>query len=61
MLQQVHNHVADTYAMVCGGSLLFGLSISQLNEYLQAGAFIVAIVSGSCAAYYYLKRAAREN
>jgi hypothetical protein len=31
--------------------------IAQLNDYLQAGAFIVAIISGLCAARYYWKKA----
>lgn len=61
MIPQAANHIAESYALVCGGSLIFGLGIDQINAYLQAGAFIVAMVSGTCAAYYYLKRAAREN
>lgn len=30
--------------------------ISQVNEYLQAASFIVAIISGVCAGWYYWKK-----
>jgi hypothetical protein len=33
-----------------------GFSIAAVNEYLQAGAFIVAIISGLAATLYYLRK-----
>lgn len=39
------------------GIMVAGMTIGQLNEYLQAGAFIVAMISGLCAAFYYLRKA----
>lgn len=53
---QVGDRVADTAAATSGGAILFGMTIAQINQYLQAGAFIVAIVSGSCAAWYYIRK-----
>lgn len=41
---------------ICSLSFLTGCTVGELNEYLQAGAFIVAMVSGLCAAVYYLKQ-----
>lgn len=37
-------------------AVVAGMTIGQLNEYLQAGAFIVAMISGLCAAIYYIKK-----
>ncbi len=57
MIEQVQQHVAEAYALTCGGGIVFGLAIQDVNLYLQAGAFLVAMISGCCAAYYYLKKA----
>ena len=36
------------------GSGLAGMTIGQINEYLQAGAFIVAMLAGLSAAVYHI-------
>lgn len=38
-----------------------GVTIVDINNYLQAGAFIVAMISGACAAYYYIKKARKKD
>lgn len=53
----LHEQAADAATAVCGLSFLAGCTIAQINQYLQAGAFIVAMISGACAAYYYLRKA----
>jgi thiamine monophosphate synthase len=53
----VTDRVANTLAGVSGLSTVGGISLSQINEVLQAGAFIVAIISGIAATYYYLRKA----
>lgn len=58
MIQEAQR-VAETYAIACGTSILAGIAIDDVNKYLQAGAFVVAMVSGACAAYYYIKKARR--
>jgi hypothetical protein len=52
-------HVADRVAgtATAGASVLtLGVSIATVNEYLQAGAFLVAIISGLAATLYYLRK-----
>lgn len=36
-----------------GGSLVFGLTIGQVNQYLQAGAFLTTMIVGVAAFLYY--------
>jgi hypothetical protein len=38
------------------GAVTVGVSIAEVNQYLQAGAFIVAIISGLAATVYYLRK-----
>lgn len=45
--------VAATGVGVSMTSTTVGLTIGQVNEWLQAGAFLVAMISGACAARYY--------
>lgn len=56
-VQQVADRAVDTLALGgVGGGITVGLTIGQLNQYLQAGAFIVAMISGLCAAWYYIRK-----
>lgn len=41
---------------VAVGSWSAGISILQINQYLQAGAFIVSMIAGVCAAIYYIRK-----
>ncbi len=50
-------HIANTLAGVSGTSFLGGITLAQINEVLQAGAFAVAIISGLAATYYYIRKA----
>lgn len=50
------DRAANTLAGLSGVSTIGGFTLAQINELLQAGAFIVAIISGLAATYYYLKR-----
>ena len=43
-------------ATVAGGTVTAYVSIEVVNEYLQAGAFLVAIMSGIAATIYYLSK-----
>lgn len=58
--QQLADRAADGAAVLSGGAFLFGLTIGELNQYLQAAAYCVAIISGLCAAYYYIRKAHRS-
>lgn len=53
-----HDRIADIgTAAPAAVSIVSALGgIAAVNEWLQAGAFIVAIVSGLCAAYYYIQK-----
>jgi hypothetical protein len=51
---------ADAATATTGGAIWFGLTIGEVNQYLQALAFLVAIVSGSCAAFYYIRKASAK-
>jgi hypothetical protein len=51
-----HKHVGETFLAIGAGSGLAGMTIGQINEWLQAGAFIVSMIAGLCAAFYYVKK-----
>lgn len=53
---QIADRVADA-AGTAGVLIPAVATIAQVNDYLQAGAFVVGIISGLCAAYYYVKKA----
>lgn len=54
--QHVQDRVVDV-AAATPAAVAVGMNIVQVNQYLQAAAYIVAILSGLCAAYYYLRKA----
>ena len=64
-------HLFDTQALadrlavvgtIGSGTFTVGASIMHnLNEYLQAGAFVVAIVSGLAATFYYIRRSGDDD
>lgn len=58
-VNDVHEKLADAAAGVSGAGAVLGMTVGQLNEWLQAGAFIVSIVAGICAARYYWLKANR--
>lgn len=51
--EQAHDQIGRTLSGATGGSLVFGLTIGQLNQYLQAGAFITTMIVGVAAFCYY--------
>lgn len=51
-----HDRLANAATLVSGGATVFGVSVSTINEYLQMASFVVAIVSGACAAVYYYRK-----
>lgn len=54
-----HPHLGERMAgaaTVVTGATFLGASIAHINEFLQAGAFIVAMLSGGAATAYYVKR-----
>lgn len=56
---QVADRIADTGAVVAIATptaFAIGISIQEVNLWLQALAFMVAIVSGLCAARYYWRK-----
>lgn len=55
------DRAADTAAAASGAATIVGASIGQINQYLQAAAYIVAMVSGICAAYYYIRKAHKKD
>jgi thiamine monophosphate synthase len=52
----LNEKVANAFAGLSGASTIGGFTLAQINEVLQAGAFIVAIISGLAATFYYLKK-----
>lgn len=50
------DRAADVGAGVSAAAAATGLTIGQINQYLQAAAFVVAIISGLCAAWYYIRK-----
>lgn len=44
-----------------GGSFVVGMSIETVNKYLQAGAFVVSMIAGLCAAAYYVVMALKNR
>lgn len=50
-----HDRSADA-AGVVAATIPTIATIVEVNQYLQAGAFIAAIISGLCAAVYYIRR-----
>jgi hypothetical protein len=62
LLQQVNSdRVVDTALGISAGGAVVGTTIGQVNQYLQAGAYTVAMISGLCAAYYYVRKARRKD
>jgi thiamine monophosphate synthase len=51
-----HERLADASAGVSLTSLFTGITLAHVNEVLQAGAFLVAIISGLAATWYYIKK-----
>jgi len=54
-----HPQMAERAAAVAtalSGVTYVGATIADVNQYLQAGAFIVAMISGLCAALYYIRK-----
>lgn len=54
--QEVQTRVGQIMLGTMGGSLVVGVTIETVNKYLQAGAFAVAILSGLCASFYYIRK-----
>lgn len=54
----MNDRIADAAASIPAAATV-GLSILDVNPFLQAGAFIVAMISGICAARYYWKKAGK--
>lgn len=53
---QIADRAADVAATV--GVLTPAVAtITQVNAYLQAGAYLFGMLSAACAAYYYVKKA----
>jgi len=53
---EAHSHVGQALLGTSGGAFVLGISIQTVNEYLQAGAFIVSMIAGLCAAFYYIRK-----
>lgn len=52
--------IADAAGSISGGVLFFGLTIAEINAYLQAASLIVGMIGVGIASYYYLKAAKRK-
>lgn len=60
MKQQADRYVEEALTFVAGGSVSVGF-MAQVNEYLQALAFIVAIASGGIVIYKHFKGKSNGN
>lgn len=56
----MNEKVANGFVGLSGVSTIGGFTLAQINEVLQAGAFVVAIISGLAATWYYLKKASQK-
>lgn len=56
MHDQIADRVANAATATCVGGTIFGVAIGTVNQYLQAGAFIVAMISGIAATFYYVRK-----
>lgn len=56
-MQALNNHIHEIAAGTCFSSIFAGISIGQVNLYLQAGVYLVGIISGCFATYFYWKKA----
>lgn len=54
--QHIQDRVVDV-AATAPTVIAIGFNIVKVDQYLQAASYIVAIISGLCAAYYYLRKA----
>lgn len=55
----IENHLSDRVADAAGAASVLvpvGITIADVNQYLQAGAFVVSMIAGLCAAVYYIKK-----
>lgn len=52
--------IAEASGVTSGGFLLFGLTISEINEYLRAASLIVGMIGVAIASYYYIKAANKK-
>lgn len=59
--QEAHNHVGQALLGTTGGAFVFGLTIGQINEYLQAAAFLVTMLTGAAAFLYYRAKTREIN
>jgi hypothetical protein len=59
--QEAHDRVGQALLGTAGGSFVLGMSIETVNKYLQAGAFIVSMIAGLCAAVYYVVSVIRNR
>lgn len=59
------NGAADKVAFgahaACVGSGFAMIPISEINQWLQAGVFVVGMVSGICAAIYYIRKSRADK
>lgn len=53
---QIADRSADA-ALAVSAVVPAGITIVDVNNWLQAGAFIVSMIAGICAAIYYAKKA----
>jgi hypothetical protein len=55
----LHGHIADRaadVALATSAVVTVGVTIADISAYLQAGGYAVSIISGLCAAVYYIKK-----
>lgn len=51
-----HHDWARESLITAFAALLAGMTIGNINQYLQAGAFIVSMIAGLAATRYYLRK-----
>lgn len=56
----IQEKIAASATLVSLSSAAVGVAASSVNDYLQAGAFIVAMISGLAATAYYLVKIFRK-
>lgn len=64
MRPEIADRVADAAVGVSVGSTAgtaLVVNIATVNQWLQAAAFLVAIISGLCASWYYISNRKKSN
>jgi hypothetical protein len=56
MAAEAHKHIADAALAISAGAIFTGMTIGQVDQYLQAFAYLTGSIAAIISALYYYKR-----